>query len=580
MATPLSTPPEEETGSQTQGMAVGAGIDFTDPNSPLAPFYLRASHVAAVALLCGIFVLLDFAPLWHTDIWGHLKFGQWIVAHGRLPERDPFCPFATEEGGCIHYSWLSQAGLYMVYHVGEMLAGGGPLERMAGGVALLRFCHALVVVLRLVVLLLAFRRLSGSWALALAGFLLLTLLSLGNLAVLRPQVLGELGFALVLLALSRPCLSRRALVLVPLVLMCWANAHGSYPAGLVLLVTATLGRALECLQAAGWRNWREAAADLALRRLVLVTLLAVLAVALFNPSGPHIYLETLRMASHPNVVAMDEWQPLRFYLGPGGQWAFLATVVLVGGTWLLARQRPSATMLLLVLVFAGQALLRQRMLVWWLMVAPWIAVRCWPACVERLSRSRQPSVPSFRKTLAAGMCMVLALLWSSVGQWLFAGQPAPLEHSLSGGTPWRLTYQLAHGPEAGPAGLPALQSILAAKYPQGRFTGCVFATETLGDLVLWDLAPEVPLFIYTHVHLFPPEHWARCLAIRSGSTVGQQILDQCHVNLVLVEPDFNRGLCDLLRRDGGWKVLMDEKDDPGKRDPRQRLFIAVRAIPR
>jgi hypothetical protein len=178
------------------------------------------------------------------------------------------------------------------------------------------------------------------------------------------------------------------------------------------------------------------------------------------------------------------------------------------------------------------------------------------------------------------MCIVLALLWSTGGQWLFAGQPAALERSLSGGTPWHLTYQLAHGNDAGPQGLPALQSVLAANYPQGRFTGCVFASETLGDVVLWDLAPEVPVFIYTHVHLFPPEHWVRCLAIRSGSAVGQQIMDLFHVNLVLAEPDLNPGLCVLLRQDPGWKVLVDEQQAPLKSDPRQRLFVAVRCTPR
>src|SRR5262245_36462064 len=73
---------------------LGAGIDFTDPNSPLAPYYLRASHLVAVALLGGIVILYSWFPLWHTDIWGHLKFGQWIVEHRELPEREPLCEFA------------------------------------------------------------------------------------------------------------------------------------------------------------------------------------------------------------------------------------------------------------------------------------------------------------------------------------------------------------------------------------------------------------------------------------------------------------------------------------------------------
>jgi hypothetical protein len=578
----LSTPPADGPDPRPEGLAIGAGFDFADPDSVLAPLYLRASAVTAVALLTGVFLLINYAPLWHTDIWGHLKFGQWMVQNGRLPERDPFCPFAEGDTGAIHYSWLGQVGLYLLYHAGELLAGGDALERMAGGAALLRFGHALLVVLRCAVLLAAFRRLSGSTALAVVALAFVLGLSIGNVAVLRPQVLGEFFLACVLMALSRPVLSRRALTLVPLLLAVWANTHGSFAAGLVLLAAVAAGRALEALRASGRWSIRGVATDPQLRRLILVLLASVVAVAALNPSGPAIFVETLRMTAHPNVLAQDEWQPLHFRLGEGGQWTYLAILAVLAATRLGSRCRLSPTMVLLILVFAGQPLLRQRMLVWWLMIAPWIMVRYWPAWRARW-RGRLASgesVPSFRKTLAAGTLVLLALLWSIPGQWLLAGQPVLLERALSGGTPWRLTYQLAHPASTDARGLPALQKHLAELYPGGRFIGCVFASETLGDLVLWDLAPRTPVFIYTHVHLFTPEHWQRCLAVRSGSPAGRAILDRYRVNLVVVEPDFNPRLCALLRHEGGWKVLVDESGHPDKRDPRQRLFIAVRRQPR
>jgi hypothetical protein len=581
-----STQPVEVPEASGHPTVLGAGFDFTDPRSPLAPYYLRASHVAAVAFLSLVFLLINYARLWHTDIWGHLKFGQWMIDHGRLPARDPLCPFATETAGFLHYSWLSQTALYLVYHLGEVVAGGGPLERMAGGVALLRFVHALVVLLRYLILFLAFRRVSGSAALASVALVLLAVFGLGSLAVLRPQVFGELGFACVLLALSRPRLSRRALLLIPLIMVLWANAHASFAAGLVLLAAAAAGRALEVLGClTSWRpsSWRirELPRDPALRRLAVALCLSVLAVAVLNPNGPRIYIETVQMASHPNVLAMDEWQPLSFTLSGGAQWAFLGSLVLLAGTRLLSKQRFSPSVFLFVFVFAGQSLLRQRMLLWWLTLVPWIAVRYWPACLERLGDRFQlsPGIPSFRKTLTAGTLVILALVWSCPGQWLLGGQPPALEQALSLATPWRQTYQLAQGKNADARGVPALQTVLNAGYPQGRFTGCVFASETLGDLVLWDLAPDVPVFVYSHVHLFSPQHWERCRAVRSGSAAALKILTQYHVNLVLVEPDFNLRLCARLRQDPAWKVLVDERDDPGKADPRYRLFVAVRKVP-
>src|SRR5206468_3465394 len=77
-----------------QPTTVGAGLDFTSPDSPLAPYYLRASDVLAVVLLGFVFMLLCLTPLWHTDVWGHLCFGRWIASHGPWVPGGLFCPFA------------------------------------------------------------------------------------------------------------------------------------------------------------------------------------------------------------------------------------------------------------------------------------------------------------------------------------------------------------------------------------------------------------------------------------------------------------------------------------------------------
>src|SRR4051812_17187416 len=87
---------------------LGAGLDFSDPHSPLARYYLSASHVAAAALLAGVFLILCHVPLWHTDIWVHLRLGQWIVEHQQMPARDPFCPFADPTAAAPYPGWLGQ----------------------------------------------------------------------------------------------------------------------------------------------------------------------------------------------------------------------------------------------------------------------------------------------------------------------------------------------------------------------------------------------------------------------------------------------------------------------------------------
>lgn len=200
------------------------------------------------------------------------------------------------------------------------------------------------------------------------------------------------------------------------------------------------------------------------------------------------------------------------------------------------------------------------MLVWWLMVAPWVAI-----VIAAHGRSAAPAaaagwrLPSLRKTVLVALLITVAVLWSIPVQDALSGQPTPLRLSVSAATPWQVAAQLtAATPREPAAPLPELRALLAANYPGGRFTGTVFASETLGDFFYWDLGADTPVFIYTHVHLFTPRHWQECRTVRYGLAGWRQVLDRYGANLVVVEADRHarprpaaagRGLGGRARRD-------------------------------
>jgi hypothetical protein len=559
---------------------LGAGFNFTDPRSPLAPYYLRTSHLVAVGMLGLLFVFLSAVPLWHTDVWGHLKFGQWMVEHDRLPDREPFSADADPAAPGLHAYWLCQSGLYLLYHAGELVAGGDAVRRTEGGVLLLRTLHALVVTLRCLVLLFAFRRLRCSWPLALTGLALLLVLAVGHIAILRPQVFGEFCFACLLLALSRPLLSRRALVLVPLLLVVWANSHGSWVIGLVLLAVFLLGRAVEAGLASPGKSPRAVLADDQVRRLGLALGCSLLAVGLFNPHGPFIYETTLAMGRHPSVTAMDEWQSLFSARGVITWWIYLPAVALAVTAPVLSQRRPSATQVLVLLVFAVQPLLHQRMMVWWLMVVPWLVLPHVGVMLGRLKWSwlHFQSVPSFRKTVVAGLLVLAVVVWSAPVNWLLSGKPSALEQSVSQGTPWQLARHIERA-AAPNSPWPQFAEALRPHLRDGRLSGSIFASETLGDYLLWSQPLQTPVVIYSHVHLFPAAHWEQVAVVKNAAPGWQNVLDGHGVNLVLIEPELHTRLRQALLQDPAWQVVLDETGSPAKRDPRSRWLLAVRKQP-
>src|SRR5262245_4160048 len=229
-ATPNPTgPPAADNGDDVATFTVGAGFDWADPNSPLAKYYFGVSHVLAVFFVGFVFVVAAYFPLWHTDVWGHLKYGKWMVENRAIPDREPFSPWWDGRQSFTQFYTLTQLAMYGAYAAGDRLAGP------AGGVEMLRVEHALLTAARIAVMLFAFVRLGRSWPLALLGGVVVVLLDLSNLAVFRPQVFAQLFFAVLLLPLSRDVLCRRALVLVPLLIAAWANSHGSFIVALTLL---------------------------------------------------------------------------------------------------------------------------------------------------------------------------------------------------------------------------------------------------------------------------------------------------------------------------------------------------------
>lgn len=543
---------------------------------------LRSSDIVVLGLLGLTFLMIDLHPMYHSDVWGHLKFGKWILSHGRLPDHEPFTPFADQQTPYVNFQWLSQSLFYLLYHAGELVAGGDEIRRTEGGVEWLRAFHAAVAVGRLILLLVAFRRRGGSAPLACAWLALSILLAgHGHLAILRPQIIGEAFFAGLLLALSRPILSPRAVVVVTLTMVLWANTHGSFTTGLVLLGLSLAGRAVDVSIASEW-NPRAAWTDPQVRRLLIALGASVVAIAVLNPHGPSLYGQTLKLARHPNIATMIEWGPLTFDLRSGWHWNYLGLIGLAAVIQALNRKWFPASDYLLLSGFGLPPLYQQRMMVWWMMVAPWVLIPHFAAIVAR-SRGGQPhcvSEPSVRKTLIALQLLIVTALLSAPVRWLVNGRPEALENSAYNATPWQVVAELHATPKQKGTWLPELAHALSEYYPQGQFRGAIFSSELLGDYLLWGLAPETLIIAYSHAHLFTSAYWMHFRMTKAGMNGYDHFFNHYHVNMVVIEAELYPDLCRLLTRDPAWLIVLNETGTHKKLNRRGHLLVALRKQPR
>lgn len=176
-------------------------------------------------------------PIIDNDFFWHLKTGEWIWQHGRLPDHDVFSyTTPTVTTASVRFTltsyWLSQLLLYMIYLFNGMT-----------GIVVLRFILMATLVFIMV------RRRHGD------GIIYMSLLALFSVAILkfylfeRPQVLSFLFFGMLLLLLEKvktkaspgggndpvPVTYRYA-VYIALLMLVWANFHGGHSIGQVTLL--------------------------------------------------------------------------------------------------------------------------------------------------------------------------------------------------------------------------------------------------------------------------------------------------------------------------------------------------------
>ncbi len=384
-----------------------------------------------ILVAAAVLLLACFSPAFNDhDAWWHLKTGQYIVQNHKLPVPDPFA-FTTYIGRASYpgedatryfnltHEWLAQSFLYLAY--------------AAGGFPLVVFLRALLMAAAAGLTgLIAWRR-SGNWYLATAAALLSATISY-RFAYDRPLLVTFLFLAALMALLEYS----RWLWAIPLLFLVWANCHGGFFIGWVVL-------GAYCVEALVRRR-KELPLFLASGASVLVSGL--------NPNGFHVFTTLLAYRQSYMQSMLAEWHRTPVWpLSP-----FIVLAVLSIAALIMAGGRARLADWILVPLFVLAGLYAFRNVVYLSIVGPVAIAAYFPWKFGR-------PAPKWDWAIAAILLVAIALPFSA-----------------------RRAFQFSANETTRPRG--------AVRFLQAHHvTGTLFNTYEQGGYLMWELWPQMKVFV-------------------------------------------------------------------------------------
>src|SRR4051795_7415883 len=356
----------------------------------------RLTSRSPLALICALIALvgalaLCFGRFHNGDFYLSLNSGRFIAEHG-FANHDPFST-VSQGGTWLNQQWLSELAFFRISEV------FGPTG--------LTVLYAVLITAPLALLLWLCRRKGWRMLVAVSAFYFP-----GVLAVVHPRAAGFTVLIFTVLVSLLFLLWRErgggriagqhtwwAPLAILALFALWANLHGGFIAGFLLLGLATIGLAID--------RWRGIPGSVPLSRVAVLGLVAVLAavtVTIATPLGAAIWDYLLSFQNQAISLASTEWESA-FSSPLAVVYLSLATCFAV---WMWVRSpRPRRATTLLVtagfLVFAGYSI---RNIVF---IGPVLALQ-----VAWTAPNRSPGPLRLPVALAGSVAAAAALAWAFI----------------------------------------------------------------------------------------------------------------------------------------------------------------------
>ena len=317
-----------------------------------------------IALLLLLLVALSLSPISTYDCWTHLAAGKYICQNRSIPAHDPFS-WTLHEARWVNHEWFFQVGAYGV-HQGMGVTG-------------LILAKTVVIVGTFGLLLVTVYR--SDLPVFSTGLVCLAVLSAYPRFVVRPGVVSLLLLAVFLAVLEqvRRSGAHRWLWLLVGLEWVWANTHGYFVVGNVVLTAYLIGELLSRVDVIGRPLGSERMPKRALRTLTWVWLTSF-AVTLLTPGlleGALYPYRTIIASSTGPIRQITELSSPLGSLLTTWCWCFLLLAGLSVVSLVVRGRKVHASDVLLLVVGLLAALKAARNVPYFSLIAVMVAARQW-----------------------------------------------------------------------------------------------------------------------------------------------------------------------------------------------------------
>jgi hypothetical protein len=518
-----------------------------------ARFLPNINWVRAIVCPAVVFIAMNMDRGYQTDFWHHLARGREIANSGSIPNTESMV-FTVAGEAIRDPNWLTQLTYYSLFQL--------------GGLGLVQTVNSLILGATAAILVWICRRRSGSMAIA-AAVGMFTVTGVWQTLLIRPQSVSLLLFVTLYAILVESEQRRRLLVIPPILLALWANVHGGFPIGLVLVGAFLAATAAErwssrirrrpftavarhdvdggVVVADSYEVSDALLADASLRvrgqsgmiRGLAVCFAACILATLLNPYGLNLYRYVFSLSQLAAGREIEEWLPPSMNLCVGRAWAM--SVIAIIALLALAPRRPRARDVFVAICFLPLAAASVRMIPWWLLaLAPVLATTIARSLAAMRAGAGRTILPQQARPTFAACAMVALVAFACV-----ASLPMLERHN-----PVLGTLRPAARTESN------LQAVIDRVQRDRSDSSHVFTRLEWGEYVDWaGRSKRLSPFMDGRIEIYNNDLWHEYHVVSAGGEGWQSILSAHDVDYLLLDQTQHARLISRVSASGEWLPL-------------------------